>query len=137
MENAKRRIRLRRRCPLSFNFSFAYVLLLFGASRIHVHAYCPPTDSAIAQDNFYKCTRNMDKADVDEDDLLDPEEFEIYIKSMVFSLFVVPPFPLREALPSELSQDLYSTLVNISGNVVDENGDPSIDVYGSNVYEVS
>ena len=79
----------------------------------------------------------MDSADLDEDDLLDPEEFEVYIRSMVFSLFVVPPFSLREPLPSDIRDDLFYTLVNVSGNAMDENGDPGIDVFGSNIYEVS
>ena len=120
--------------------SVAHLLLLILCVKTFIHpveAYCPPTDSQVAQDNFYKCTRNMDSADQDLDDLLDPEEFEVYIKSMVFSLFIVPPFPLREALPDDIRDDLYATLVNVSGRVMDENGNPSIDVYGSNIYEVS
>jgi hypothetical protein len=115
-------------------FIVVYILLIIV---MYTDAYCPPTDSQIAQDQFYKCTRNMDSADQDEDDLLDPEEYESYIKSMVFSLFMVPPFPLSEPLPLDIREDLFHSLVNISGNATDENGDPGIDVYGSNVYEVS
>ena len=78
----------------------------------------------------------MDNSDQDEDDLLNPEEYESYIRAMVFSLFAVPPFPLREALPDDIRDDLFHSLVNVSGNAIDENGNPGIDVYGSNVYEV-
>lgn len=111
-------------------------LLLLTLAANTARAYCPPPDSHEQQDKFYKCVRNMDNSDKDENDVLDPDEFEFYVRAMVFSLFVVPPFAVNDPLPHELQHDLFDILVNASGSVIDENGNPVIDVYGSSVYEL-
>lgn len=107
--------------------------LLFDSSQ----GYCRPLDSYEKQDLFFKCVRNLDNADQNADDLLDPDEHEIFVKSLTFSLYVVPPISRKEPLPDGLQHDLFVRLVQISGNVVDENGQPRIDIFGADVHDLS
>ena len=96
--------------------------------------WCPPQERDQLQDQFFKCVRTMDAADQNGDDRLDYIEYENYVKYLALTLYVVPLF--KDGLIPEEFEDLFGSLVQINGGVVNENGAPEIDIYGSNINDV-
>lgn len=102
-----------------------------------VSGWCPPKDRDKLQDRFFKCVRTMDAADQDGDDQLDFIEFENYVHYLALTLYVVPLFKKGDgsSMPQEFDT-LFGILVQASGGVVNENGTPQIDIFGSNIKDM-
>jgi hypothetical protein len=115
---------------------WAFVLMM--VTRVSVQAYCSPEEQeeAMDQDVFYKCVRRMSDADSNGDDLMDRQELSVFIENLGWSLFVVSPFP-NDTLPMEEQDALFDLLVNMTGHRIDENGAPMVDIFGSNIKDVS
>lgn len=99
--------------------------------------FCLPEEIAVAHDDqtlFYKCYTRMSDADKNQDDRLDYAEYETYLQLMQWSLYVV-----RQSvnMTQTIKDDLWHNMVRITGDKIDENGNPQIDVFGADIDEVS
>ena len=108
-------------------------------SSVVVSAWCPPEESYQQQDQFFKCARTMDAADQNGDDRLDYSEFQNYVRYLALTLYTIPLFKDDGLMhpPGFDGEALFELLVEAGGNVVDENGEYKIDIYGSNIEDVS
>ena len=79
----------------------------------------------------------MDAADQNGDDRLDYIEYKNYLRYLALTLYTVPLFK-DEMVPEGFDpESVFDLLVEAGGSVVNENGDPQIDIYGSNIEDVS
>ncbi|CAB9498823.1 expressed unknown protein [Seminavis robusta] len=119
---------------------FLFLLLYWNVVLVHVaDGYCTEEEQrqAMDQDVFYKCVRRISAADENGDDLLDRHELTHFIKGFSWSLFVVSPFPNGTGtLKEDEMNDLFASLVNLTGHRVNELGQDRIDVYGSNIQDM-
>lgn len=117
---------------------FWYITILFlGIAQLSAFAWCPPEESHKQQDQFFKCVRTMDAADQNGDDRLDYNEFQNYVRYLALTLYTVPLFK-DGLMPQDFDgESLFGALVEAGGNAMDENGYSQIDIYGSNIEDVS
>jgi hypothetical protein len=102
------------------------------------HALCtldePTWQTRMDQDVFYKCLRRLSESDRNGDDWMDRHEFTSFLKKFAWSLYVVSPFPNGTIA---MEQDLFESLVQLTGDQIDQDGKPIVDIWGSNMDDVS
>jgi hypothetical protein len=98
-------------------------------------AYCDDWQARMDQDVFYKCLRRLSESDRNGDDAMDRHEFAGFLKKFAWSLYVVSPFP--NGTLQTATGGLFESLVQVTGDQIDQDGNPMIDIWGSNMDDVS
>jgi hypothetical protein len=112
--------------------------VLFGIIWIVVpmiHGYCDDWEARMDQDVFYKCLRRLSESDRNGDDAMNRHEFAGFLKKFAWSLYVVPPFSNGTVPGLTDMAGLFESLVVATGDRIDQDGNPTIDIWGSDMEE--